>query len=97
MEILLSIFEEKAQEECIDEQKLRYIAFKIVIWDHFGIPQAHYLRLDTNEKSKMLNEYYKKLIPVYFRDGTNDLFFSVRILDLIFFCLICIFGLFPDV
>ena len=98
MEILLSILEEKAQEECIDEQKLRYIAFKIVIWDHFGIPQAHYLRLDTNEKSKMLNECYKKLVPVYFRDGKNDLFFSVWILDLILFLSeICIFGQFLDV
>ena len=75
MENLLSIFEKKAQEECIDEQKLRYIASKIAIWDHFGIPQAHYLGLDTNKKSKMLNKYYKKLVPVYFGDGKNDLFF----------------------
>ena len=65
----------KAQEECIDEQKLRYIDSKIAIWDLFGIPQAHYLGLDTNKKSKMLNEYYKKLVPVYFGDGKNDLFF----------------------
>ena len=72
---LLNIFEKKAQEECIDEQKLRYSASKIAIWDNFGIPQAHCLGLDTNEKLKMLNEYYKKLVPVYFWDGKNDLFF----------------------
>ena len=75
MENLLRIFEEKkAQEERIDEQKLRYLASKVAIWDHFGI-QAHYLALDTNEKSQMLNEYYKKLVPVYFGDGKNGSFF----------------------
>ena len=57
METLLGIFEKKQQEEVIDEQKLRYLASKVAIWDHFGIPQAHYLALDANEKSKMLSEY----------------------------------------
>ena len=76
MENLLSVFE-KPQEEVIDELKLCHLASKVAIWDHFGIPQAHYLALDINEKSKMLNEYYKKLIPVYFRDGKNYIFFSL--------------------
>ena len=75
METLLSIFEKKQQEEVIDEQKLHYLASKVAIWDHFGILQPHYLALDTNEKSKMLSEYYKKLLLVYFGDGKNDTFF----------------------
>ena len=50
METLLGIFEKKQQEEVIDEQKLCYLASKVDIWDHFGIPQAHYLALNTNEK-----------------------------------------------
>ena len=78
MDNLLSIFERKAQEECIDEQKLQYLASKVAIWDHFGIPQAHYLALDTNEKSKMLNKYYKKLLPVYSGDGKNVWFFCLN-------------------
>ena len=72
---LLSIFEEKkAGEKVIDDQKLCYLASKVAIWDHFGIFQAQYLTLDKNEKSKMLGEYYNKLVPVYFGDGKNTLF-----------------------
>ena len=39
------------------------------------ILQDHYLVQDTNEKSKMLNEYYKKLVSVYFGDGRDSSFF----------------------
>ena len=74
MENLLSVFE-KLQEEVIDELKLYHLASKVAIWDHFGIPQAHYLALGKNEKSKMLSEYYNNLLPVYFRDGKNNIFF----------------------
>ena len=81
-----SIFSKKAQEECVDEQKLCNVASKVAIWDHFGIPQAQYLALDTKEKLKMLDEYYKKLVPAYFGDGKNGSFFFVWILAY-FFCL----------
>ena len=74
MENLLCVFE-KSQEEIINEQKLPHLASKVAIWDHFDIPQAHYLALDKNEKSKMLNKYYNKLLHVYFRDGKNYIFF----------------------
>ena len=47
-------------------QKLRYIALQISIWDFFGIPQANLLALDKNEKSRMLSEYYSKLVLQYF-------------------------------
>ena len=70
-----SIFNKKAQEECVDEQKLCNVASKVAIWDHFGILQAQYLALDTNEKLKILDEYYKKLVPAYFGDGKNGSFF----------------------
>ena len=74
MENLLSVFE-KSQVEVIDEQKLSHLASKVATWDHFGIPQTQYLALDKNEKSKMLNEYYNKLLPVYF--GKNYIFINV--------------------
>ena len=64
----------KTGEKVIDDQKLRYVASKVATWDHFGISQAHYLTLDKNEKSKMLVEYYNKLVPVYFGDGKNTFF-----------------------
>ena len=67
MDSLLRILEQKEQllEECIDEQKLLSIASEISIWEYFGIPQAHYLTLDKAEKSKMLGEYYIKLVSQY--------------------------------
>ena len=45
------------------------------------ISQAHYLALDTNEKSKMLNEYYKNLVP----------YISGMIRAVYFFCLRSVF------
>ena len=63
MENLLSVFE-KPQEEVIDEQKFRHLASKVAIWDHFDIPQAHYLALDKNEKSKSLTN----IIINYYHD-----------------------------
>lgn len=84
MEGLLSIFETKPQEECVlEEQELRYLASKAAIWDHFGIPQAHYLALDTNEKSKMLNEYYKN----YYQYILGMIFLDFFIWILAFFIL----------
>ena len=76
MENLLRVFE-KLKEEVIDGQKIRRLASKVAIWDHFGIPQPHYLALDKNEKSKMLNEYYNKLLPIYFWDGKNYIYFNL--------------------
>ena len=49
METLLSVFE-KPREEVIDEPKIRRLASKVAIWNHFGIPQSHNLALDKNEK-----------------------------------------------
>ena len=60
-------------EEIIDETKLRYIASQISICNFFGISQANYLTLSKDEKSRMFNEYYKKLVLKYF--GSKNSFF----------------------
>ena len=75
MNNFLSILEQNQQppEKIIDEQKLRYIASQIIIWDYFTIPQADYLALDKNEKSRMLGEYYNKLVLKYF--GGKKIYF----------------------
>ena len=64
MERFLSIFKQKQElpVKTIDEQKLCYIASQVSISNYFGIPQANYLALDKNEKSRMFSEYYNKLI-----------------------------------
>ena len=63
MDKFLSILEEnQQQDQCIDAEKLKYIASQITIWDYFSIPRAQYLALNDAEKSRMLNEYYRKLV-----------------------------------
>ena len=76
MESLLNVFK-KPQEEVINKLKLCHLASKVAIWDHFGISQAHYFALNKDEKSKMLNKYYNNLLPIYFKDGKNYIFFSL--------------------
>ena len=68
MNNFLSILAQNQQppEKIIDAQKLRYIASQITIWDYFTVPQADYLGLDKNEKSRILGEYYNKLVLKYF-------------------------------
>lgn len=44
------------------KEKLRYIASEITVWDFFGIPQSTYLAYSNDEKLRMVNEYYKKLV-----------------------------------
>ena len=73
MDNFLSIFEKK-EEVKIDEEKLPFMASKVDIWDFFGISQSQYLSLSTEEKSKILREYYKKLLIVYFCDGKKSIF-----------------------
>ena len=75
MNNFLSILEQNQQppEKIIDEQKLRYIASQITISDYFTIPQTDYLALDKNEKSRMLGEYYNKLVLKYF--GGKKIYF----------------------
>ena len=72
MNNFLSILEQNQQppEEIIDKQKLCYIVSQISIWDFFVIPQANYLALDKNAKSKMLGEYY---IAFFFLVNNLDL------------------------
>ena len=73
MKNFLSIFEQK-EEVKIDEEKLRFLATKVDIWDHFGITRSQKLSLDTDQKAKMLKEYYKKLVAVYFGEGKKNVF-----------------------
>ena len=76
MDKFLSILEENQQpDQCIDTEKLKYIASQIAIWNYFSIPRAQYLALNDAEKSRMLNEYYRKLVTKYFGTGKNFLIF----------------------
>lgn len=73
MQYLLRIVE-KSQEIHIGEEKLRFVATKLNIWDHFGITRSQYVSLNSDEKSRMLQGYYKNLMPVYFGYGKKSTF-----------------------
>ena len=68
MEKYLNILEapRQQQEETVDEEKVRFINSKISTWDYFGVPQATYLGYTNEEKSRMLIEYYNKLVSRYY-------------------------------
>lgn len=68
MDRYLNILEEPQRkvEEKIDEEKLRFIASKITIWDFFGIQQSTYLGYSKPEKSRMFSDYYQRLVSEYF-------------------------------
>ena len=87
MDRFFNILEEKQPmpEEIVDEEKLRFIASKISIWDFFGIPQTNYLALSKDEKLRMFNDYYKKLVLKYF-GGKNIFCFFYIVWD----CLKCL-------
>ena len=70
MEDFFNIVEQK-EEVQIDAEKLRFIASKVNIWDHYGISSSHYVSLSEPEKA-MLKGYYKNLLPVYFRNGKES-------------------------
>ena len=68
---LIILEEYQQQDQCIDAEKLKYIASKISIWDYFSIPRAQYLALNDAEKSRVLNDYYQKLVTKYFGISKN--------------------------
>lgn len=51
---------EQKEKVRIDEEKLRFLVTKVDTWDHFGTTRSQYLSLSTDQKSKMLKEYYTK-------------------------------------
>ena len=55
MDRFLSILEEKqpVPEKIVDEEKLRFIASKISIWNFFGLPQLNYLALSKDKKLRV--------------------------------------------
>ena len=73
MDRYLNILEEPQPkvEEKIDEEKLRFLASKITIWDFFRIQQSTYLGYSSQEKSRMFSDYYQRLVSEYFGVDTK--------------------------
>ena len=61
MDSFLSIVEESSQQTEINEERFRFFASQIKIWDYFGITQQKFVSLPNEEKSMMLKKYYHDL------------------------------------
>ena len=83
MDRFLSILKEKlpVSEKIVDQEKLRFIASKISIWDFFGLPQSNYLTLSKDKKLRMFKDYYKKLVLKCFGDEKYIYFFGLFFLN----------------
>ena len=68
-------------EEIVDEERLRFIASKISIWDFFGPPQTNDVALSKDEKSRMFKEHHKKLVLKYFCGKNTFLFFFSELFE----------------
>lgn len=69
MDRFLNILEAPRPEETFDEEKIRFINSKILIWDFFCILQANYLAYSNEEKSRMFRDYCQKLVNKYYGNG----------------------------
>ena len=59
-----------------DAEKVWLMNSKISMWDFYGVPQEVYSTFSVEEKSKMLREYYSKLLQKYYGPGKKLLFLS---------------------
>ena len=82
MDKFLSMLEKPQLEAVINEEKLKYFISKVSIWDYFGIPEKSYKSSSVEEKTSMLNKYYRELYQKHY--GSVNQFY----LFVIFGCLL---------
>ena len=61
MERFLSIGEKPNHDIEINEEKLKYFASQVKIWDYFNITHQKFLSLPSEKKSTLLKKYYAEL------------------------------------
>ena len=66
MERLLSLLEKPPPEVAIDEEKLNFFISKVTIWDYFSLSEQIYKSSSVEEKTSLLNKYYRELYEKYY-------------------------------
>ena len=59
MDKIIALSESSPQVVNIDEAKFLKFMHKTPIWDYFKMSQAVYLNYSKEEKTKMINDYYR--------------------------------------
>ena len=67
IDTFLSLFEKPQPKAIIDKEKLKYYISNDSIWDHFSIIEQAYKSSSVEEKTSLLNRYYKELYQKYYR------------------------------
>ena len=66
MERFLSLLEKPPPEVAIDEEKLNFFISKVTIWDYFSLSEQIYKSSSIEEKTSLLNKYYRELYEKYY-------------------------------
>ena len=66
MERFLSLLEKPPPEVAIDEEKLNFFISKVTIWDYFSLSVQIYKSSSVEEKTSLLNKYYRELYEKYY-------------------------------
>ena len=90
-----SLLEKPQQEVIMEEKKLKYFISKVSVRDYFSISEQAYKSSSVDEKTSMLNRYYRELYQKYYGSGNFYLFviMSGCLLSAIF-CLVLVLILF---
>ena len=65
MERFLSLLEKPPPEVAIDEEKLNFFISKVTIWDYFLLSEQIYKSSSVEEKTSLLNKYYRELYEIW--------------------------------
>ena len=76
MERFLSLLEKPPPEVAIDEEKLNFFISKVTIWDYFSLSEQIYKSSSVEEKTSLLNKYYRELYEKYY-GVCNFVFFLI--------------------
>ena len=74
MDRFLRLLEKSQPEAIIDEEKLKSFTSKVSIWDHSSITEQAYKSSGVEEKTSLLNRYYRELYRKYYWSGNFYLF-----------------------
>ena len=88
---LLNMLEKLQPEAVIDEDKFRYFISKVSICDYLGTPENSYKSSSVDEKTSVLNRYYRELYQKYYGSCNQFYLFVISgcLLSAIF-CLILV-------
>ena len=79
MERFLSLLEKPPPEVAIDEEKLNFFISKVTIWDYFSLSEQIYKSSSVEEKTSLLNKYYRELYEKYYGVCNFVFFFNFLI------------------